>query len=236
MASRRFPATMRQACFAAVLSTDTRLEQFQADAQQQSIEAGKERHESTVPIIVRNRTILASGVLGWGKVAAGTAAAGVAIPMSAAEDSTIRLALIGCGGRGSGAIAKRSAPGGPVKLVAMADIFERRLESSHRNLSKIYPDKVDVPQERRFIGFDAFKKAIDCLRPGDVAALCTYPAFRVAHLDYAVAKGVNVFMEKSFATDPVGIRRVIKAGEEAEKKNLKVAAGLMCRHSPNRQS
>ena len=176
--------------------------------------------------------------LEWGgKVAAGTALAGVAIPhVHAAEDNTIRLALIGCGGRGSGAIANAfEAPGGPVKLVAMADIFEKRLASSHANLSKMYPDKVDVPADRRFVGFDAFKKAIDCLRPGDVAALCTYPAFRVAHLDYAVAKGINVFMEKSFATDPVGIRRVIKAGEEADKKNLKIAAGLMCRHSRNRQ-
>jgi len=176
--------------------------------------------------------------LQWGgKVAAGTALAGMAVPhVHAAEDNTIRLALIGCGGRGSGAIANAfEAPGGPVKLVAMADIFEKRLETSLRNLSKMYPDKVDVPQDRRFVGFDAFKKAIDCLRPGDVAALCTYPAFRVVHLDYAVSKGVNVFMEKSFATDPVGIRRVIKAGEEAEKKNLKIAAGLMCRHSRNRQ-
>jgi len=171
------------------------------------------------------------------KVAAGSALAGVAIPaVHAGEDNTIRLALIGCGGRGSGAVVNAfEAPGGPVKLVAMADLFENRLAASYKNLSTQHPDKVDVPPDRRFVGFDAYRKAIDCLRPGDVALLTTYPAFRVVHLDYAVQKGVNVFMEKSFATDPPGVRRIIKAGEEAKKKNLKIAAGLMCRHSKNRQ-
>ncbi len=173
-----------------------------------------------------------------GIMTAGTALAGVTIPhVHAGEDNTIRLALIGCGGRGSGAVVNAfESPNGPCKLVAMADIFEPRLEGSHKALSNRHPDKVDVPAERRFAGFDAFKKAIDCLRPGiDIAMLTTYPAFRPTHLDYAVSKGVNVFMEKSFAVDPVGVRRVVKAGEEAKKKNLKIAAGLMCRHSVNRQ-
>ncbi len=172
-----------------------------------------------------------------GTVAAASALAGVALPrVHAAEDNTIRLALIGCGGRGSGAVVNAfEATGGPVKLVAMADLFENRLKVSHASLTELHPDKMDVPADRQFIGFDAYRKAIDCLRPGDIAMACTYPAFRVAHLDYAVAKGVHVFMEKSFATDPVGIRRIIKAGEAAEKKNLKIAAGLMCRHSKNRQ-
>ncbi|MGQ9575837.1 MAG: Gfo/Idh/MocA family protein [Thermoguttaceae bacterium] len=176
--------------------------------------------------------------LHWsGKAAAASALAGLPIPhVHAAEDNTIRLALIGCGGRGSGAVGDAmQAPGGPVKLVAMADLFPDRLAASYKNLSEMFGDRVDVPPERRFVGFDAYRKAIDCLRPGDVAMLTTYPAFRVVHLDYAVQKGVNVFMEKSFATDPPGVRRIIKAGEEAEKKNLKIAAGLMCRHSKNRQ-
>ena len=69
-----------------------------------------------------------------------------------------------------------------------------------------------------------------------MALLTTHSAFRPVHLEYAVQKGVNVFMEKSFAPDPVGIRRIIRAGEAAEKKNLKIAAGLMCRHSPARQA
>ena len=173
-----------------------------------------------------------SGLLG-----AGTALAGVAIPaVHAAEENTIRLALIGCGGRGSGAVGDAmDSPHGPVKLTAMADLFPERLESAHRTLSRIYTDRIDVPPERRFLGFDAYKKAIDCLRPGDVAMLTNYAGFRPVQLEYAVEKGVNVFMEKSFATDPPAVRRVIAAGEAAEKKNLKIAAGLQCRHSKNRQ-
>jgi predicted dehydrogenase len=176
--------------------------------------------------------------LSWGgKLAAASALAGVTIPhVHAAEDNTIRLALIGCGGRGSGATVNAfEATGGPVKLVAMADLFEKRLKSSHDVLSRQFPDKVDVPADRRFIGFDAYRKAIDCLRPGDVAMLTGYAAFRPQQLEYAVEKGINVFMEKSFAVDPPAARRVIKAGAAAEKKNLKIAAGLMCRHSRNRQ-
>jgi len=154
----------------------------------------------------------------------------------AVDTDEIRLALIGCGGRGSGAVVNAfNAPGGPVKLVAMADVVERKLATSHANLTKWASEKVDVPPERRFIGFDAYKKAIDCLRPCDVALLTTHAAFRPLHLEYAVGKGVNVFFEKSFATDPSGIKRLLKAAEVAEKKNLKVAAGTMCRHSKNRQ-
>ncbi|MGO8748188.1 MAG: Gfo/Idh/MocA family protein [Thermoguttaceae bacterium] len=176
--------------------------------------------------------------LKWsGTAAAGTALAGVAIPkVHAAEDNTIRLALIGCGGRGSGAVVNAfEATGGPVKLTVMADIFENRLASALKNLSQQCPEKVDVPKDRQFIGFQAYKQAIDCLKPGDVAMLTGYAGFRPYQLEYAVAKGINVFMEKSFASDPVGARKVIAAGEAAETKNLKIAAGLMCRHSKNRQ-
>jgi predicted dehydrogenase len=176
--------------------------------------------------------------LNWtGKLAAGSALAGLSIPhVHAAENNTIRLALIGCGGRGSGAVVNAfESPNGPVKLVAMADIFEKRVEMAHKALSRQYADKIDVPAERRFIGFDAYRKAIDCLKPGDVAMLTGYAGFRPHQLEYAVEKGINVFMEKSFAPDPPGVRRVIKAAEAAEKKNLKIAAGLMCRHSRNRQ-
>jgi len=95
---------------------------------------------------------------------------------------------------------------------------------------------IDVPKERRFLGFDAYRHAIDCLRPGDVALLTTHAAFRAPHLEYAVQKGVNVFMEKNFAADPGGIQRLLRAGEAAEKKHLKIAAGLMCRHSSARQA
>ena len=172
-----------------------------------------------------------------GSVAVGASLApGLAARAYAAEDSTIRLALIGCGGRGGGAVANACrAPGGPVKLVAMADLFENRLQSSLNHLSRAFKGKVDVPPNRRFVGFDAYRKAIDCLRPGDVALLTGYTAWRPVHLDYAVEKGVHVFMEKPFAVDPPAVRRIIKAGETAKKKNLKIAAGLMCRHSQARQ-
>lgn len=176
--------------------------------------------------------------LKWsGGVAAGATLAGLAVPrVHAAEDNTIRLALVGCGGRGSGAVANAcESPNGPVKLVAMADIFPDRLNASLAALTRRYAEKIDVPAERQFIGFDAYRQAIDCLRPGDVAMLCGYAGFRPAQLEYAVERGINVFMEKSFASDPPGVRRVIRAGEAAAKKNLKIAAGLMCRHSKNRQ-
>ena len=172
-----------------------------------------------------------------GQLAGSSALAAVVVPhVHAAEDPTIRLALIGCGGRGSGAVADAfEVSGGPVKLHAMADLYPNRLNSAHKTLSEQYSARVDVPVQRQFLGFDAYKKAIDCLRPGDVAMLTGYAAWRPLQLEYAVARGVNVFMEKSFATDPPAVRRIIQAGEEAKKKNLKIAAGLMCRHSRNRQ-
>jgi predicted dehydrogenase len=172
-----------------------------------------------------------------GALATTSALAGVSIPwVHAAEDNTIRLALIGCGGRGSGAVADAfDSSFGPVKLTVMADLFPNRLESAHQVLSEKFKDRVDVPPDRRFIGFDAHRKAIDSLRPGDVAMLTGYSGFRPGQLEYAVEKGINVFMEKSFAPDAPGLRRIIQAGEAAEKKNLKIAAGLQCRHSRNRQ-
>ncbi len=195
-------------------------------------------------------------LINTGRIAAASALAGVAIPsVHAGEDNTIRLALIGCGGRGCGAVANALSAGGlvvdnrfrqegeenaptsgPVKLVAMADLIPKRLEQSEATLSKMFGDRIDVPQQRRFQGFDAYRKAIDCLRPGDVAILTTHAAFRAPHLEYAVEKGVNVFMEKDFAADPAGVQQIIRAGEAAEKKNLKIAAGLMARHSSARQA
>ena len=115
-----------------------------------------------------------------GLLAAGTALAGVAMPhVHAAEDNTIRLALIGCGGRGSGAAANAlTVPNGNAKLVATADIFQPRIDASIKSLAREFGAAVDVPAERQFLGFDAYRKAIDCLRPGDVALLTTHSAFR----------------------------------------------------------
>ena len=172
-----------------------------------------------------------------GRAVAASALAGVALPhVHAAGGGTVKLALIGCGGRGTGAVADAfAASGDPVTLWAMADLFEDRLKSSHDRLQKAHGEKVDVSPERCFIGFDAYKKAIDSLGPNDVVMLTTQSAFRPLHFEYAVQKGVNVFMEKSFAPDAPGTRRLLKAAELSEKKNLKVACGFMWRHSKARQ-
>jgi predicted dehydrogenase len=148
----------------------------------------------------------------------------------AGEDNTIQVALVGCGGRGTGAAAQALSTKGPTKLWAMADVFSNRLQASFNNLSRQFPKQVDVSPDRRFLGLDAFKKAIDALDDGGVVILATPPGFRPIHLEYAVEKGRHVFMEKSFAVDAPGIRRVLKAGEQAAKKNLKIAGGLMSRH------
>jgi predicted dehydrogenase len=174
-----------------------------------------------------------------GRVAAASALAGVAVPaVHAAENNTIQVALIGCGGRGTGAAANAlsAANGGPIKLVAMADAFADRVKDSHRdltnpkNVDKNVLERIDVPEDRRFVGFDAYKKAMDCLKPGDVALFATPPAFRWVHFAYAISKGLNVFMEKPVSVDGPSTRRMIELGEEAAKKNLKVGVGLMCRH------
>lgn len=172
-----------------------------------------------------------------GGTLAGAALAGVAIPaVHAAEDNTIKLALVGCGGRGTGAVADAfSTTGGPVKLHAMADVFEDRLKLSYERLREQFGDRLDVPEDRRFVGFDAYKQAIDCLGPTDVVLLTTPAVFRPSHFEYAVKKGVNVFMEKSFAVDSPGVRRMLQSVDESEKKGLKVAAGFMWRHSLGRQ-
>jgi predicted dehydrogenase len=180
-----------------------------------------------VPPVTRRQFISTST-----RIAAGAALVG-ALPRVgyAAENNTIKVALIGCGGRGSGAIVQALSTKGPVKLWAMADFFDNKLQSSLAAVKQQCPDRVDVPPERQFVGLDAFKKAIDTLDKGGVVLLATPPAFRSIHVEYAIAKDMHVFMEKSFAVDGPGIRRILRCGEEAKRKNLKIAGGLMERHS-----
>ena len=156
-----------------------------------------------------------------GKLAAAATLAGAVVrPGYTAENNTIKIALVGCGGRGTGAAAQALSTKGPTKLWAMADVFEHRLQSSLGNIRQQHAAQVDVPADRQFLGFDGFKKAVDSLDKGDVALFATPPAFRPIHVEYAVEKGVHVFMEKSFAVDPPGIRRIFRAGEVAKQKNL----------------
>ncbi|MEJ2145791.1 MAG: gfo/Idh/MocA family oxidoreductase [Acidobacteriota bacterium] len=173
-------------------------------------------------------------------------ATGLMARAHAAENNTIKVALVGCGGRGTGAAVNAlSVKNGPIKLVAMADIFPERLSGSYGELAKLQKepsgdsetqepvigaDQIDVPEERRFLGFDAYKHAIDSLQPGDVVIFATPPAFRWVHFQYAIDKGVNVFMEKPVTVDGPTTRRMLKLGELSEAKNLKVGVGLMCRH------
>ena len=168
-----------------------------------------------------------------GATAAVSALSGVKLPfVHAASSETINIALVGCGGRGTGAAKNAMDQSGPpINLVAMADIFEHRLEGSHNSLKKNLPAQVKVPDDQKFIGFDGYKKAIDCLKKGDVAIFTTPMAFRPVHFAYAIEKGVNIFMEKPVTADGPSSRKMLKLNEEAKKKGLKVAVGLNSRHS-----
>jgi predicted dehydrogenase len=147
------------------------------------------------------------------------------------------LALVGCGGRGTGAAENAlGVKNGPVKLVAMADVFPARLADSHGRLRQRFASQMDVPEDRKFIGFDAYRKALDVLKPGDVAVLATPPAFRWVQFGYAIDKGLNVFMEKPVTVDGPTTRRMLKLGEASVQKNLKVGVGLMVRHCRARQA
>ena len=154
----------------------------------------------------------------------------------AAGGGEIRVAVIGCGGRGTGATVDAiTVPGAALKVVAMADVFPERLSIKKQSLATEFPEQIDVPEERSFIGFEAYKHAIDCLRPGDIALFATPPAFRAAHFAYAIEKGVHSFMEKPIAVDGASAKRIIDLAAKADAKRLKVGVGLMCRHCERRQ-
>jgi len=162
-----------------------------------------------------------SAVIAGATLAKGALARGLGEP-------ELRVALVGCGGRGTGAAVQALSTAGPVKLVAMADAFADRLEGSLAEIERARPGQVDVPKARRFLGFEAYKKAIDV--DCDVVLLCTQPGFRPWHFEYAVSRGRHVFMEKPVAVDAPGVRKVLAAAEEAKKKQLKVGVGLQRHH------
>jgi predicted dehydrogenase len=170
-----------------------------------------------------------------GRFAAVSALAGVTLPhVHAAGSDLIRVALVGCGGRGTGAAGQAlSTTSGPIRLTAMADVFAPRLASSHARLTQQFaaqPGQVDVPPDRQFVGLDAYRAAMDALQPGDVVILATPPAFRWVHFSYALSKRLHVFMEKPLTVDGPTSRRMLALGEEATRLNRKVGVGLMCRH------
>jgi predicted dehydrogenase len=148
-------------------------------------------------------------------------------------DDALHVALVGCGGRGTSAATQALNTEGNVRLVAMADAFSDRLENSLAEIAKRHPQAVDVPEERRFVGFDAYRKAID--EDVDVVVLTTPPGFRPIHFDYAVSKARHVFMEKPVAVDAPGVRSVLATAKRAKEKNLKVGVGLQRHHDPRYQ-
>jgi len=154
--------------------------------------------------------------------------------VEAAGDRKLRVALIGCGNRGRGAASQALSTAGDVELVAMADAFSDRLDSALTEITKHKGDRVNVPESRRFVGFDAYKQATDCMTDEggvDVVILTTPPGFRPIHLEYAIDQGKHAFMEKPVAVDGPGIRRVLAATERAKSRELRIGVGLQRRHS-----
>ena len=180
---------------------------------------------------VKNAAVLTGGV--------------IAVPLAShanffsGADDTIKIALVGCGHRGTGAAMQACLTKQNVKLVAMADAFRDRIDSSYKALtaddisetgaSGNIKNKIDVPEERRFTGFDAYKKAI---AHADVVILTTPPGFRPIHFEEAINMGKHVFMEKPVATDPAGVKKVLDTAEVAKQKKLNVVVGLQ-RHYQN---
>jgi len=166
-------------------------------------------------------------------VAGGVMINGVAFANGGAHssvDDTIKIALIGCGGRGTGAAFQALGTKYNLKLVAMADAFSDRLEGAYKELSEKFAAKMDVPKERRFVGFDAYKKAIAL---ADVVLLATPPGFRPSHFEEAINQNKHVFMEKPVAVDSPGVRKVLEMAEVAKKKKLNVVVGLQRRYQTN---
>ena len=177
--------------------------------------------------LTRRQFLKSSGLA----VVAGTLAPPKAVAQSAVSPGqTLRVGLIGCGGRGTGAAAQALAADPNVKLMALGDAFRDRLEGSLATLKKQHAvaEKIDVPQERCFVGFGAYRNVIE---HSDVVLLATPPHFRPIHLQAAIAAGKHVFAEKPVAVDAPGVRKVLAACEEARKKNLSIVSGLAMRYS-----
>jgi myo-inositol 2-dehydrogenase/D-chiro-inositol 1-dehydrogenase len=174
----------------------------------------------------RREFLKASALVAGGVMLSGYSWAGV----NSSVDDTIKIALIGCGDRGTGAAFQALSTKFNLKLVAMADAFQDRLDSSYKSLSTKFGEKVDVPKERQFVGFDAYQKAIAL---ADVVLLVTPPGFRPMHFEEAINQGKHVFMEKPVAVDSPGIRKVLAAAELAKQKKLNVVVGLQRRYQTN---
>tara|TARA_B100001540_G_scaffold306024_1_gene317665 strand:+ start:143 stop:724 length:582 start_codon:yes stop_codon:yes gene_type:complete len=141
------------------------------------------------------------------------------------DNKKLKLALVGCGGRGSGAVVNALSADDQVELVSMADVFQDKLDSSLKAITDHFDGrkKIKVKEKNKFIGFNSYKKAID---EADVVILTTPPGFRPYHFEYAINNNKHVFMEKPLATDPVGVRKVLEMARVAKEKKLSVVVGL----------
>ena len=174
--------------------------------------------------------------------AAVSALSNIAIPRVHAQEgerNEIRVSLIGSGFRGTGATADAlKVESTKLKLVAMADVFEHRISKSYDILKEHFsatPEKIDVPPDQQFVGFDAYRHAMDVLRPGDIAIFASPLAFRPLHLEYAIKRGLHVFMEKPIVADGVSAKKMFQLAKLADAKSLKCGVGLMVRHCRGRQ-
>jgi predicted dehydrogenase len=177
-----------------------------------------------------NSSVTRREFLGTSAAVAGSLSALALAPnVHAGENNLLKVGLIGCGGRGTGAAKQALNADKNVKLWAMADAFEDRLADSRHTLlkSEDLAAKIDVPPERQFTGFEAYKKVTDCC---DVVLLCTPPQFRPLHLRAAVEAGKHVFAEKPVAVDAPGVRSVLASCAAAKKQGLSVVSGLCLRH------
>ena len=180
----------------------------------------------------RRGFLKASGLLTGGALLSQLPFSTRAAGYNSSVDDTIKVALIGCGGRGRGAAQQALNTKQNVKVVAIADAFQDRVDMAYNTLMK-RPDaaqKVDLPKERQFVGLEAYKQAIAL---ADVVILATPPGFRPGHFEEAVRQSKQIFMEKPVATDAPGIRRVLAAAEEAKKKKLNVVVGLQRHYQSN---
>lgn len=160
-------------------------------------------------------------------IASATALGSLPFAAHSGVDDTIKVALVGCGGRGTGAAFDALASGANVKIVALADAFRDAVDGAYEKLISRHADRVDVPEDHKFVGFDAYKHAIAL---ADVVLLCTSPGFRPIHFEEAVRQGKHVFMEKPVAVDIPGVRKVLAAAEQAKQKRLNVVVGLQRRY------
>ncbi len=163
---------------------------------------------------------------------AATVGLGLLTNAHAAGSDTIKVGLIGCGGRGTGAaenICEAAGTSYNIKLYALADVFEDHLKNCRDSLrnNRQVREKFDVADDRCFVGFDAYQKVIDCC---DLVMLATPPGFRPLHIEATIHAGKQLFTEKPVGVDGTGIRKVLAAAEEAQKKGLSVVAGTQRRH------